>query len=64
MNVKKENSGLMFFTVGFIFLILSAVQYFLDYPHPAALLTLGIAFITIGIAVRSKYKPDDKDKSV
>lgn len=52
----------MFFIGGIIFLTISAIQYFTDYPHPTALLTLGIAFITIGIAVISKYKGDDKEQ--
>jgi hypothetical protein len=61
--MKKKNTGLMFFIGGFIFLIISAIQYFTGYPHPTALLTLGIAFIVIGFAARSKYKGEDKEHS-
>lgn len=54
----------MFFVGGAIFLTLSALQYFADYPHPTAMLTLGIAFIAIGYAMRSKYKKENKGEKI
>ena len=63
-KVKNSFSSIMFLVAGAAFMLLSALQYFAGYPHPTALLTLGIAFIVIGYAIRSKYKKENKGEKI